>query len=102
MINLQENEFDEAQKSPPPPVTAERAIRKARLPRMAKKKNMRLLVGLPVVYSALIVYMGLGFAVVAGWTTLDTAKDLVVLLTVPGTLAATVVGFFFARGGRRK
>jgi hypothetical protein len=102
MSNPQDNEFDEVEKNPTPSLDAEPAIRAARLPMLAKKKSMRLLVGLPVVYSALIVYIGLGCAVILGWTSIDTAKDLVVLLSVPGTLAATVVGFFFGRGGRRK
>lgn len=99
---MQNDEFDEVNKRPPPPLNAEPAIRKARLPQLAKKKNMRLLVGLPVVYSALIIYVGLACTVVFGLITLDTAKDLFVLLSVPGTLAATVVGFFFGKGGRKK
>jgi hypothetical protein len=96
------NEFDEVAKSPTPPENSKRAIRAGRMPQWAKKKNMRLLVGLPVVYSALTIYIGLGCAVVLGLISIDTAKDLVVLLSVPGTLAATVVGFFFARGGQKR
>lgn len=92
----------EVAKKPPPPIDAKPAIRRGRIPQLAKKKHMRLLVGLPVVYTALILYIGLGCAVVLNWISIEIAKDLVVLLSVPGTLAATVVGFFFGKGGGKK
>jgi len=65
---------------------------------LSKKRSMRMLVGLPVVYTALFLYVGLGCSVVFHWTTMADVKDLATILSVPGTLAATVIGFFF--GGR--
>lgn len=65
------------------------------LENLTKPETMRLLIGLPVVYSALLLYMTIAAFTLLGWTSTDVAKDVLAIIAVLGTLAGTVIGFFF-------
>jgi len=96
------SEFDEAGKEAAPPVPTEGPrTRVTWSDRMSQKAHMRLLVGVPIVWAVLGIYAVIAISVIADWATIDQAKDLAGLLSVPGTLAAAVVGYFFARGDSR-
>lgn len=89
-------EFDEANKVKEPPIDVP-PLRDSLVTRLAKKSVMRLFVGFGVVGVFLAMYpVVVGFAI-AGEITIADAKELLQLLTVPATLAGTVVGYLFGR-----
>lgn len=93
-------EFDEARIISQP---LDSVVYGTRLPaKLSKPRTMRLLVGLPIVYGVLAMYLGLITCVVTGLVTVAVAKELAGLISIPATLAATVVGFFFAKTATRK
>lgn len=90
-------EFDEANKVKEPPVDAPPAVRDSLVNRLAKKSVMRLFVGFGVVGVFLAMYPVVVVCAIAGAITVADAKELLQMLTVPATLAGTVVGYLFGR-----
>lgn len=94
-FSVQEFEQDD----PPGPETSSVRTSDSFLSNWAQDDHVRLLVTASIVVVVPLVYLLLLIGVLAGWVTVDEAKDLGAVELFSGliTLAGTVIGYYFGK-----